>query len=85
MKASSLTQSALHNRLQFNQPEQLIIKLFSTFEKTYTNQLKPKETTYQLMLTLATSIFHLKLVLDKGKVQTFKPAGVFPEGLWQER
>lgn len=37
------------------------------------------------MLTLTTCIFYLKLVLDKGKVQTFKPTGVFPEGLWQER
>lgn len=37
------------------------------------------------MLTLTTYIFYLKLVLDKGKVQTFKPMGVFPEGLWQER
>lgn len=37
------------------------------------------------MLTLTTYIFYLKLVLDKGKVQTFKPMGVFPEGLRQER
>lgn len=35
------------------------------------------------MLTLTTLIFYLKLVLNKGKVQTFRAKEVFPEGLWQ--
>lgn len=56
-------------------------KLFSTLKRL---KLKPKDIKYQLILTLTAFIFYLKLVLDKGKVQTFKPMGVFPEGLWQE-